>query len=259
MGLPFPGGRLTTIITTNSKASATRGTSLVWPLAFSAFCERTSENSSSRDCLESPYGHQTGATETNIEGQGDRIFALQANDLASLTPLQPTFQTVSLRRSVNRGKGMSRYHGAVPSAAEEQEVMEARQTEVVITATSPEGFAEAIREGLARATASLRGVQGVEIRDQKMIFEGGSIVGYQVNLAVTFDLDPESVREELGVVLDPEEYQRLSEAEEELEDLRAYDDAVMELRTGEDMLTHWEDARVRIEAERAELRRRGEL
>ena len=76
--------------------------------------------------------------------------------------------------------------------------MEARQTEVVITATSPEGFAEAIREGLARATASLRGVQGVEIRDQKMIFEGGSIVGYQVNLAVTFDLDPESVREELG-------------------------------------------------------------
>jgi dodecin len=147
----------------------------------------------------------------------------------------------------------------VPSAAEEQEVMEARQTEVVITATSPEGFAEAIREGLARATASLRGVQGVEIRDQKMIFEGGSIVGYQVNLAVTFDLDPESVREELGVVLDPEEYRRLSEAEEELEDLRAYDDAVMELTTGEDVLTHWEDARVRIEAERAELRRRGEL
>ena len=34
--------------------------------------------------------------------------------------------------------------------------MEARQTEVVITATSPVGFAEAIREGLARATASLR-------------------------------------------------------------------------------------------------------
>jgi dodecin len=137
--------------------------------------------------------------------------------------------------------------------------MEARQIEVVITATSPESFEEAIREGLARATASLRGVQGVEIRDQRMIFEGGSIVGYQVNLAVTFDLDPESLREELGVVLDPEEYRRLSEAEEELEDLRAYDDAVMELRSGEDTLTHWKDARVRIEAERDELRRRGEL
>src|SRR5215218_9393149 len=56
--------------------------------------------SSSRDCLESPDGHQTGATQANIEGQGDRIFALQASDLASLTPLQPTFQTVSLRASV---------------------------------------------------------------------------------------------------------------------------------------------------------------
>src|SRR5215217_4145237 len=56
-----------------------------------------------RDCLESPDGHQTGATEANIEGQGDRIFALQASDLASLTPLQPTFQTVSLRGCVNRG------------------------------------------------------------------------------------------------------------------------------------------------------------
>src|SRR5215216_4068999 len=59
---------------------------------------RTSWNFTSRDCLESPDGHQTGATEANIEGQGDRIFALQASDLASLTPLQPTFQTVSLER-----------------------------------------------------------------------------------------------------------------------------------------------------------------
>src|SRR5215217_8004970 len=58
---------------------------------------RTSWNFTSRDCLESPDGHQTGATEANIEGQGDRIFALQASDLASLTPLQPTFQTVSRR------------------------------------------------------------------------------------------------------------------------------------------------------------------
>src|SRR5215218_8099371 len=63
---------------------------------------RSSQNNPSRDCLESPDGHQTGATEANIEGQGDRIFALQASDLASLTPLQPTFQTVSLRGWVNK-------------------------------------------------------------------------------------------------------------------------------------------------------------
>src|SRR5215212_7481837 len=55
-------------------------------------------NSFSRDCLETPDGHQTGATQADTEGRGDRIFALQASDLASLTPLQPSFQTVSLRR-----------------------------------------------------------------------------------------------------------------------------------------------------------------
>jgi flavin-binding protein dodecin len=137
--------------------------------------------------------------------------------------------------------------------------MEARQTKVIITATSPEGFEAAIREGVARAMASLRGVQGVEIQDQRMIFEGGNIVGYQVNLAVIFDLDPESISEELGVVLPPEEYRRLWEAAEELEDLRAYDESVIELRTGEDTLTPWKDAKVKIEAERDELRRRGEL
>src|SRR5215213_9747300 len=50
----------------------------------------------SRDCLETPDGHQTGATQADTQGRGDRIFALQASDLASLTPLQPSFQTVSL-------------------------------------------------------------------------------------------------------------------------------------------------------------------
>ena len=48
--------------------------------------------------------------------------------------------------------------------------MEARQTKVIITATSPEGFEAAIREGVARAMASLRGVQGVEIQEQRIIY-----------------------------------------------------------------------------------------
>jgi dodecin len=135
----------------------------------------------------------------------------------------------------------------------------ARETEVVITATSPESFEEAIREGLARATTSLRGVQSVEIKEQRMLFEGGNVVGYQVHLAVTFDLEPESISEDIGVVLAPDEYHRLSEAAEELEDLRAYDEAVMELKTGEDELVAWKQAEVEIEDERSELRRRGEL
>src|SRR3712207_2345954 len=117
-----------------------------------------------------------------------------------------------------------------------------RRSEVLITATSSEGFEEALREGLARATATLRGVQEVQVRDQRMLFEQGNVVGYQVNLVVIFDAEASSA--DLGVVLDPDEYRRLSEAMEELEDLRAYDEAVVELRTGEDTLTPWKNAKV---------------
>ena len=59
--------------------------------------------------------------------------------------------------------------------------------------------------------------------------------------------------------MDPEEYSRLQEAAEELEDLRAYDEAIMELETGEDELTPWALAKGRVAAEREDLRRRGEL
>jgi hypothetical protein len=61
------------------------------------------------------------------------------------------------------------------------------------------------------------------------------------------------------VVVGPDEYRRLSEAAEELADLHAYDEAVIELRNGEDTLTPWRSSRAKIEAERDELRRRGEL
>jgi dodecin len=133
----------------------------------------------------------------------------------------------------------------------------ARETEVLITSTSPNSFEDAIAAGISRATATLRGVQNVQIREQRVLIEGGNIIGYGVDLVVTFDA--ESSGEGIGVVLDPDEYHRLLEAAEQLDDLRAYDEALMELRTGEDELTPWKNARVRIEEERSELRRQGEL
>src|SRR5918993_1389144 len=68
---------------------------------FHTVSKRSSENSPSRDCLESPDGHQTGATQAGIEGPRERIFALQVSDLASWRPLQASFQTVSPRIRVN--------------------------------------------------------------------------------------------------------------------------------------------------------------
>jgi dodecin len=136
----------------------------------------------------------------------------------------------------------------------------ARTTEVLITATSPNSIEDAVNEAVARAAATLRGVQDVQVREQRVLYEGGSIVGYQVALVATFALEDDGESPgDLGVVLEPSEYRRLREAEEELEDLRAYEEAIMELRTGEDQLTPWQEARPRIEAERNALRRRGQL
>jgi len=136
----------------------------------------------------------------------------------------------------------------------------ARETEVLITATSPNSIEDAINEAVARATASLRGVQDVQVKDQRALLEGGNVVGYRVVLVATFVLEDEGASvEDVGVVLEPSEYHRLQEAAEELEDLRAYGEAIEELRNGEDELIPWSEAEVMIEQERDELRRRGEL
>ena len=63
----------------------------------------------------------------------------------------------------------------------------ARVTE--ISATSPQSFEDAIRQGLERATRTLRGVTAAWIKDQRVKFEDGKIAEYQVNMEVTFILE----------------------------------------------------------------------
>ncbi len=53
-----------------------------------------------------------------------------------------------------------------------------------------------------------------------MLFDRDGVVGYQVNLIATFGGEPEAGGEELGVFLEPDEYRRLRETEEELRKLR---------------------------------------
>lgn len=65
--------------------------------------------------------------------------------------------------------------------------------------------------------------------------------------------------ERVGVILGIEEYERLLEALEDLEDLRAADEALREIERGEDEVIPWEQAKKEIEEERADLRSRGEL
>jgi dodecin len=63
----------------------------------------------------------------------------------------------------------------------------ARVTE--LSATSETSFDDATREAIARATKTLRGVQGAWVKDQNVLIEDGNITGYKVNLEVTFELE----------------------------------------------------------------------
>jgi flavin-binding protein dodecin len=61
-----------------------------------------------------------------------------------------------------------------------------------ISAASPDGFEAAIREGIARATRTLRGVQSAWVKDMNILMEDGQITAYKVNLLVTFVLEDAS-------------------------------------------------------------------
>jgi hypothetical protein len=63
----------------------------------------------------------------------------------------------------------------------------ARVTE--LSATSDTSFEDAIHQAVARATSTLRGVEGAWIKDQNVLIEDGNITGYRVNLEVTFVLE----------------------------------------------------------------------
>ena len=64
----------------------------------------------------------------------------------------------------------------------------ARNTE--ISATSGESFEDAISQGLARATKTLRNVKGAWIKEQYVEVDGnGGISEYKVTMIVTFILD----------------------------------------------------------------------
>lgn len=63
----------------------------------------------------------------------------------------------------------------------------ARVTE--ISATSQSSFEDAIKEGINRATSTLRGVEGAWVKDMNVMIDNGNIVGYKVNLAITFMLE----------------------------------------------------------------------
>ena len=58
-----------------------------------------------------------------------------------------------------------------------------------LSATSKKSFEDAIQQGLARASKTLRNVRSAWIKEQRVWVQKGKIVEYQVNMMVTFVLD----------------------------------------------------------------------
>ena len=75
-----------------------------------------------------------------------------------------------------------------------------------ISAVSEQGFEEAIRTGINRATSTLRGVEGAWVKDMNVLIDNGNIRGYKVNLAVTFVMeDAGGERTTPGTEIGPED------------------------------------------------------
>ena len=58
-----------------------------------------------------------------------------------------------------------------------------------ISATSSKSFEDAIQQGLARVSKTLRNVRSAWIKEQHVRCGDGRIAEYQVNMMVTFVLD----------------------------------------------------------------------
>jgi flavin-binding protein dodecin len=69
----------------------------------------------------------------------------------------------------------------------------ARVTE--ISSTSDKSFEDAIKQGISRASKTLRNVKGAWIKEQQIDIEGENITRYRVNMLVTFVLDDASSNE----------------------------------------------------------------
>ena len=63
----------------------------------------------------------------------------------------------------------------------------ARVTEVI--ASSPDGFREAVEEGLVRAARTLRNITGLEVTGKRVKVDLGRIVEYRVDLKLIFLLE----------------------------------------------------------------------
>jgi dodecin len=60
---------------------------------------------------------------------------------------------------------------------------------IEITAESSESFEDAIRTGIQKASETVHDIKGAWVKEQQVKVEGGKVVGFRVDLKVTFVVD----------------------------------------------------------------------
>lgn len=70
---------------------------------------------------------------------------------------------------------------------QEVEMSVAKVTE--ISSTSNQSFEDAINQGIARASKTIRNIRSAWIKEQQVRCENGRITAYQVNMSITFVLE----------------------------------------------------------------------
>jgi flavin-binding protein dodecin len=58
-----------------------------------------------------------------------------------------------------------------------------------ISATSSKSFEDALQQGIARASKTLRNVRSAWVKEQQVRVTNGAITEYQINIMVTFVID----------------------------------------------------------------------
>jgi len=59
-----------------------------------------------------------------------------------------------------------------------------------ITSTSTSSFEDAVKQGVKRASKTLKNLSSAWVADQEVMIENGKVTGYRVRLRVTFILEP---------------------------------------------------------------------
>ena len=60
---------------------------------------------------------------------------------------------------------------------------------IEITATSTEGFEDAIQKGITKASETIKNIKGAWVKEQKVSVSDGNVNEYYVMMMVTFVLD----------------------------------------------------------------------